>query len=331
MKKRNEVIYTIVAVLFVFFLLFPREEVYDLNLFYMDTMIDIKVYSRSEKKATEALDEVVSIYKTYHDLADRFEAHHGLTNIYYINNNEEDVESLKLDPKLYELLKYGISWHEKSGGIKNINLGNVIDVWAKYRDSGEGIPTLEELQNSGSTDINDIVLLPNNYILNNKPNIDLGSIAKGYATEQAGQYLKKKGLTKFLINAGGNVLVGDHYKGEKYRIGLQDPMNANGILEVVKGTNIAVVTSGGYERYYEYDGQRYSHIIDPATLFPANHFESVTVVTDDSALGDALSLILFVMDLKTGQDFIKDYSNVEVLWYGKDGTITKSDGFKKYE
>jgi FAD:protein FMN transferase len=304
---------------------------YDKNLFYMDTYINVKIFTKDSKLAEQALKEIDNIYRDYHQLSDRYNSYPDIKNVYYINNTNDKSKSILLDQRLYDLIKYGKSWYYESDGIKNINIGNVVDVWKEYRANKSGVPTYEELLNAGSINIEDIVLEDNNYILNNIPNIDLGSVAKGYATKEVGKYLESVNINKFIINAGGNVLVGDHYNNDYYKIGVQNPEDGNSIYQVVKGNNIAVVTSGGYERYYTYNGIEYNHIINPKTLFPANNFKSVTVVTDDSAKADGLSLILFVLPLTEGQEFIKKYDNVEAVWYLTDGTVVKSEGFNKYE
>jgi len=146
-----------------------------------------------------------------------------------------------------------------------------------------------------------------------------------------GNYLKEQGFNKFLIYAGGNVLVGDHYKNDVYKIGIENPTKSGDIYKIVKSNNMAVVTSGGYERFYEYEGNIYHHIIDPNTLMPPNYMKSVTVITNDSALGDALSTTLFLMSIEEGKEYIKQFNNVEAIWYTNDNTIIKSDGFDKYE
>ncbi len=324
-------IVSIIVIMITIFIFTPKKLAYTRNLFYMDTYISVKVYTTNKDLAMKALDKAESIYLIYHELTDRFNSYTGINNIYYIKHNSDKTANIILDQKLYDLIKYGVSWYDKSNGIKNINLGNLIDVWKKYRDNASGVPTLNELQNCGSTNIKDIVLLPNNQILNNHPNIDLGSIAKGYTTELVGAYFKSVGLDEYLINAGGNVLVGNNYKNSKYRIGIQDPVNSSDIYQVVKGNNIAVVTSGGYQRYYEYKGVKYNHIIDPRTLYPANNFASVTVITNNSALGDSLSLVLFVMNLEEGKAYLKQFDNVEAIWHTNDNKIIRSSGFSKYE
>jgi thiamine biosynthesis lipoprotein len=308
----------------------PTQE-FSSNLFYMDTYINVKVYGNDADKANEVLDEVDKIYKEYHELTDRYNEYNNLNNIYYINNNRSDIEKIKIDEKLYSVLDYGIKWNGISNQLLNINLGNVIDIWKEYRQNKDGIPTIEELKNSGSINIEDIVLLEDNYILNNHPNIDLGAISKGYTTKIVGDYLKEQGFDKFLINAGGNVLLGEHYHNDVYKIGIEEPNGTGGIYQILKGKNIAVITSGSYERFYEYEGNLYHHIINPKTLMPTNHMKSVTVITSDSALGDILSTILFLMPIQDGQEFIKQFENVEAIWFANDDTVIKSPGFSNYE
>lgn len=305
---------------------------YNTNIFYMNTHINVRIYSNDSVKAKKVLREIEKIYKKYHELTDRYHAYDNINNIYYINNNTDDVETITIEKELYDVIKYGIDFYEKSNGLLNINLGNVIDVWKKYRESKDGIPTIEELKNSGSIDIKDVVLLGNYQILNNHPNIDLGAVVKGYVTKIVSEYLKEQGINKFLINSGSsNVLVGDHYKNGVYKIGIEDPNGNGGIYHIIKGNNIAVITSGGYERFYEYEGKIYHHIIDPFTLMPSDYMKSVTIITDDSALGDLLSTTLFLMSIEEGKEYIKQFNNVEAIWYTNDDKVIKSDGFDKYE
>ncbi|HHW69385.1 MAG TPA: FAD:protein FMN transferase, partial [Tenericutes bacterium] len=266
-----------------------------------------------------------------HMLTDKYNKYDGIININYINTNNSNDKYLKIDKRLYEMLEYGIKYYDITNGLININIGNITDVWKKYRDNKSGIPTYDELKNSGEIDINQIVLLDKYRMLNNKPNIDLGAISKGYTTEIVGNYLESIGINKYIINAGGNVKVGEHYKGEKYKIGVQSPIDISKTIDIVKKNNTSVVMSGDYIRNYEYDGVLYSHIIDPNTLFPANNIKSVCVVTENSGLADVLSTALFLMDIDDGKKFISDFDDVEVLWYTNDNKIIKTDGFNYNE
>lgn len=317
---------TIILCTFIYFYSSKKKE-YTKNIYYMDTYIYVKIYENNKSKADEVLNEVEKIYKEYHELTDRYNHYDGIINIYDIYHNTIESKELVIDSKLYDILEYACAWNKTTYKL-NIEMGNIIDVWKKYRDNENGIPTLEELE--ANNKFVELVLLGNNKILNNHPNLDLGSIAKGYATEKVGEYLESNGIEEYLINAGGNVKVGYAYGKENYKIGIQSPNEGEDLLTIVKGTNISVVTSGGYERNYVYNDKTYHHIIDLDTLFPSNYMKSVTVITKDSALGDLLSTTLFLMSIEEGKEFIKDY-DVEAIWYTNDNQIIRSENFGNYE
>lgn len=328
MHKKEVIGISIVVALIIGYYLYTnlKPKVYTKTLFYMDTVIEVKVYSNNQSQATKALDGVDQLYQKYNNLSDYYQAYDDLVNIYYINHNDDDSAYLKIAPELYDLISYGLSFKDQSNGLLDIGLGCVINLWHTYREQATGIPSTDELALCNEKPI---VLGDNYTILNNHPNIDLGAIAKGYATKEASAYLESQGIKTYLINAGGNVSVGDYYQSGYYKIGIMSPITNESFI-TLKVTNKAIVTSGSYERYYEYDGVRYSHIIDPNTKYPANYMQSVTVISDDSALADALSTTLFLMPIDEGQLFIKDYE-VDAIWFANDGTIYKTSGVAQYE
>lgn len=314
----------------IFYIYINKEKEYSKNLFYMDTYIYIKIYEKDKNKANKVLNEIEQIYKEYHQLSDRYNKYDNIKNLYYIHNNTEENEYIKIDSRLYNMIQYGISWYDKSDGLIDISMGNVIDVWKKYRENKNGIPTTEEL-NTANDNKKDIILKDNNLILNNHANIDLGAISKGYVTNIVKEYLEKNKVNKYLINAGGTVVVGNNYKKTLYKIGLEDPNNNGDVYKIIKGNNISVVTSGGYERFYEYNGKKYHHIIHPKSLTSPQNMKSVSVICQDSSLGDILSTMLFLMSVEDGKEYIKTLDKVEAIWYTNDNKIITSDGVYKYE
>lgn len=332
--KINKIIWIIIILLIIIFGLIiikdkTTKKEYTSKFYYMDTYIYVKLYSKDSNKANKALKKVEKIYKEYHELTDRYNSYDNINNIYYIKNNESNDEYITIDKRLYKILEYGIESFDKTNGLIDISMGNVIDVWKKYRDNNSGIPDTLELEKANKGNIKDIILKDNNKIKNNHVNIDLGSISKGYTTKIVGEYLESINLDEYLINAGGNVLVGKHYKNSNYKIGIEDPNNKDDIFTVLKGNNISIVTSGGYERYYEYNGKKYHHIIDPKTLYPTDYMKSVTIITKDSALADTLSTYLFLMSVEEGKKYINKLDNVEAIWYTNNDEIILSDGAKK--
>ena len=303
---------------------------YTKTLNYMDTVIDIKLYSNNEKEANNIIEEIDGIYKHYHELTDRYNTYDGIVNVYTINH-KTDVTKLEISKDLYDILNYGINWYYKSNGLFNINIGNLTDIWKKYRDNKSGIPTSEELNNIVGLDIQNVVLYDDYKILTGNVNIDLGGIAKGYATEVVHHYLQSISFDKYLINAGGTVLAGVNASSDNYKVGIQNPDSPSEIFDTLSISNAIVTSSGGYERFYEFEGQKYHHILDLKTKMPANYMKSVSVITDDAILGDVLSTTLFLMSVEDGQKFIESFDNVQAIWYANDNTIVKSSGFNKYE
>jgi thiamine biosynthesis lipoprotein len=298
---------------------------YSKNFFYMDTVISVKI--RTNKTNIDSIfNGVDEIYSKYQKLTDYYD---NESTLYYINNNTSSDEVLTIDSNLYEMLELSNTWNKKSNGKFNINLGKVLEVWNKARDNNT-VPSISSL-NGAKKSINDIILLGDNKIKNNNPSIDLGAISKGYTSEKVSKYLEKNNINDYIINAGGNVIVGTPSNKDKYSIGIKDPENTNSLFKTVYGKNISIVTSGSYERFYIYEDTKYSHIIDPDTLYPANNFESVTVIADSSTIADILSTTLFVLPLEDGLKLVEEMPNVEAIYYISKDNIVTSKGFSKYE
>ena len=318
MKKYLIYIFSSSLIILLIILNIFKEKEYIRNLFYMDTYISVKITSKTD--VNKVLDYIEETFKYYDNLTNRYNHNSELSKI----NNVEGTFEINED--LYKLLEYSINYYNETNGLFNINMGNVIDVWKKYKEKDSGVPTKKELEKD--TNINNIKLLDNNKVYVNNVNIDLGGIVKGYVTKLLGEYLDKEGIKKYIINAGGNVIVGS--KNPYYKIGIENPSNSSEILDIIKGNNICVVTSGGYNRFYEYEGIKYHHILDPNTNYPTNYMQSVTIISKDCALADILSTTLFLMDIEAGKEFIKKY-DVDVIWYDNDNNIIKTEGIKKYE
>lgn len=297
-----------------------KEQVFSHTFFSMDTMIQIKLYNISNKESKVVFDEIEKLYQKYDTLVNDYNED---SEIAIIRNNNLEIATWKVSDEVYNLLKLGDMWYQKSNGLLNIQIGELTHLWHDFRETGI-MPNQQQIDNIQIK--YNLQLLDNNQIVNNNPYLDLGAITKGYVTELASHLLEEKGITSYLINAGGNVKVGKSNKGY-FSIGIASPIEENKNIFIVKGENISVVTSGGYERFIEYNGKNYHHIIDPQTKYPAEYVKSVTVIGKDSGECDALSTILFLMNVEDGQQFIKKY-DVDVIWFTLDNQIIKSEGFK---
>ena len=155
--------------------------------------------------------------------------------------------------------------------------------------------------------------------------LDVGALAKGYAVEQ----VAAAAPDHFLISVGGNVCAtGPKPDGTPWTVAVENP-DGGDFLKLLYAEDRSVVTSGDYQRYFELDGVRYHHIIDPDTLEPAAYWRSVTVVAESSAAADCLSTALFTLPQAEGQRLL-DQWGAEALWIGRDGAQVMSPGFSAY-
>lgn len=281
-------------------------------IFSMNTVISVKLYGISENKAMEAFDKIKNLYDFYDGICDRYNEE---SELYKLNSGE----IFEVSDELFELIDYGISMYNISDGLLNINSGELTSLWNYFRNGLIDLPSDSELSD---IIISGIELDGTKFI--SDVNIDLGSIAKGYVTAMVSDILSDMGIKYYIVNAGGNVLLGESMKGT-YSIGLKSPIESGNFM-IINDSNVSVVTSGSYERFYEYEGQLYHHLIDPNTKMPANYMKSVTVVGSDSALCDALSTILFLMPISQGLDFIKNY-DVSVVYFTIEDEVIKSENF----
>lgn len=295
---------------------------------YMDTFIEIKLYGVDKKTSEKLLSKAESMFKEYHELTDRYNAYEDIINLYYLNNELKVNQEIEINPLLSEIITYGLEMYNKTDGYINIAMGNVVDVWKKYREEGKEVPKTYELMEKNIS-IDDISLKDNVYKKMSDISLDLGSYAKGYVVEKVSKYFEEEGCTKYLINAGGNVKVGQSYKLGKYSVGLEEPFNTSNIYKVLEVENVSVVTSGSYQRYYKVNDEIYNHIINPKTLYPDNYTKSVTIITKDSAYADILSTYLFLLPIEDGLKFVNETEDVEAIWYSDE--IYYSEGFNLYE
>lgn len=303
---------------------------------YFDTVTTVTGYG-SEREFKAACDIIEDTVSRYHEACDIYHAYSGKVNACTVNRHAGEGP-LTPAPELLDVLSFGREAWELTGGMCNIAMGAVLSLWHDCREaalSGE-TPRLPDekaletaathcnIQNmlldtgAGTVELRDAAM-----------RLDLGAVAKGYAAERAAAALEAAGYTGYVINLGGNVrAVGPKPGGEAWTVGIQDPnADTGGDLLRLSLTGGALVTSGSYQRYYTVDGVRYHHIISPETLYPRDDLLSVTVLTGDSALADALSTGLFNMSPKDGLDYVNRMGGVEACWILPDGEIIYSDGF----
>ena len=306
---------------------------------FFDTVSYIYSYAGDSQEAFAANCEgVAAILEEYHSLFNIYYEFSGVNNLKTLNLNA-GKEPIEVDQKLIDFLLYAKELYVLTGGEMNVMMGSVLALWHDCREAAGNspadarIPTEQEL--AEAVQHTDISLLEideeNRTVRITDPNarIDVGALGKGYATEKAAQYLRDKGVSSYVLNIGGNIrIVGHKPDGSGWGTGIKDPSNPSSQYAVkLTIADTSCVTSGDYERYFFVDGVRYHHIIDKDTLMPAAHFRSVSIITPDSGLADALSTALFAMSYEDGLALVTGIGGVEVLWITADGTQYQTPGF----
>lgn len=304
-----------------------------------DTVTTVILYDTSERNANERMDELHSMLQEYHRLYDIYNAYDGLNNLYTVNQNAGKAP-VAVDERILDLVDTAKRMDALTNGRMNIAMGGVLDLWQQYREAGLDdpenavLPPMAELETANTHSNPDSIVVDRVagtlYVTDAQTQLDVGAIGKGYAAEQAVKAMEQSGVTAMLLSIGGNVCsIGTRADGASWQVGIQDPYSS-GNLCVVQVSGQSVVTSGTYERYYTVNGKRYHHIIDPQTLLPSTYYDSITVISGDSALADALTTGLFCMPLSEGQALVASLDGLEALWVLPDGTTAQSDGFAAY-
>ena len=314
---------------------------------WFDTVTYIQSYAGdSEKVFDENCSAMARTIERYHRLFDIYHEYEGMNNLCTVNLMAGKT-AVTVDPEIIELLDYCVYLYELTDGELNVMMGSVLSLWHNAREAaaegpeglvGQYIPSQEELlAAAGHTGID---LLQINradstvYISDAAASLDVGAVAKGFTAEKCAQVLKDRGVSGYVVNIGGNLrLVGAKADGSAWTTGIRDPFDENALAVKVRIGDTSCVTSGVYERFFSFNGKRYHHIIDRDTLCPATGYSSVSVVTQDGSLADALSTALFCMDRDRALSLIGllDQSGipVEVLFITEDGEKICTEGFSK--
>lgn len=284
------------------------EESFQTSLILMDTVVDVRVDGR---KPEELVNKTLTAMEELEQIFSRFVATSEVAKI-----NQEAGQWVKVSPTTLDLIELGIKMGDLTQGSFDITIGIVLDLWG-FGSSSNRVPSREELDLAltkvGYEQVevdreNNQVRIPEGVIL------DLGGIAKGYIVDQGNALLKEGKATRSIINAGGDIAVlGNRPDGQPWRVGVQDPDKPSEIRWILPLEDTSVVTSGDYQRFFLQDGQRWHHIIDPKTGYPATALRSVTVVGPDTATCDALSTAIFILGMEEGQMLVEKLADVEAI------------------
>ena len=291
-----------------------REKEY--NKSYDKYNTSIKIYSNSKSKAEKVFKEIDKIYEEYFNLSNRYNKDNEL---YKLNNHEYKEDAIKINSKLYDMIKYGITLYDKSNGTININNGKIQDIWDSAIKNKK-VPEEKELENI-DIDIKNIELLEENKIKNNSNmNINLDSFKYDYINDKVINYLKKNNIKSFIIYSGNNIYTGEYYQGMgNYVVDLKNPdKDNNSTFTLVKLSNKKLSSTGLYENYFEKDNKVYNHILNDTTKQPANNMIGVSVICSLDCNCQAESRKLFNLSINEGRKYVDSNDNLEAVWIFKD-------------
>lgn len=289
------------------------------EFFSMDTVMQLTVYGRGAERAIGAAQDEI------YALDAKLSAHNEASQVAKLNRGEpcQDAQTLALlaraleiaaqtagayDPTVYSLMAL---W---GFGTEDAHVPQAAQLEAALRTTG-----YEKLPAVGSS----------SYVLPEGMQIDFGGIGKGAAGARVREVLTERGVSSALASLGGNItLLGSRPDGTDWTIGLQDPAG-EGCFGYVSASDVSVVTSGGYQRYFEENGTRYWHILDPETGYPAQAgLASVTVVSRDDVLADGLSTALFVMGLERAEELWRAREDFEAVFLLESGEVYITQGLE---
>jgi len=247
-------------------------------------------------------------------------------------NRMAGIKPVQVDKELYDLIYRARKVSRLTSGAFDISFASMDPIWI-FDQSERTLPTESQIEEAkGRINYQEIILNPNDtsIYLSHGMKIGFGAIGKGYAANKAKQIMQNiPGVTGGVINASGDLLTwGESASAEGWKIHIANPQNKEKPIAWIQARNMAVVTSGDYEKYFTSGGKRYAHIIDPRTGYPAKGIISVTIICPDAELADALATSVFVLGKEEGIAMINKLRKVECIVMTEDGMMYQSNELK---
>ena len=298
---------------------------YQRQLFAFGTIVDITIRGVDDDRASRAVQKIDHMYQAQH--RDWHAWQRGeLTDL---NRAIADGKSVDVSPSMVMLIQLGQQFEHRSSGLFNPAIGHLLALWGFQQDepTSRPPPNADQLEKlvADKPSILDLHIDGQRITSKNKSvKLDFGGFAKGYSIAKAVDLLEQEGIHHFIVNAGGDLCVRGKNAERAWRIGIQNPTHS-GVLATLKlKHDTCVFTSGNYERFYEYQGKRYHHIIDPRSGYPASSSASVTVLSKDPTLADAAATAIFVAGPAGWKKIAESMSIQDVLLVTDAGEIIAS-------
>lgn len=305
------------------------QETYKRVLKLMGSRFDITVVAKDSIEASKLIDSAVYEISRIEKLISSWDEKSQTSEI----NRNAGVKPVKVDKELFDLIKRSIQISKLTSGAFDISYASMDRIW-KFDGTMKVMPTEKEIKKSvEKVGYENIVLnkeISTVYLKTKGMKIGFGAIGKGYAADKAKKILINLGATGGIINASGDMNTwGKQPSGEDWQVGIKNPLNKNKVFTLLPVYNKAVVTSGNYEKFIEFNDKRYSHIIDPRTGYPSSGIVSVSVFSASAELADAIATSIFVMGKDVGLDFINQLKNIECIIVDDIGKVFYSNNINK--
>lgn len=289
---------------------------------FFDTIITINIYNTNDKAVME---DCLALCDNYENMLSKTVEGSDIWNVNHANG-----EWIEVSQDTAELLQESVRYSELTDGMFDVTIAPLTQVWHVNDNDGE-IPSQNEIEEAKSHVNYQLLEIDGNRVRlqDTKAQIDLGGIAKGFIADKLEELMLSHGIKSAMIDLGGNIkVIGSKKNGNAWNVGIQKPFaDRNTVIGSVKVKDKTVVSSGIYERYFEYDGKIYHHIIDKTTGAPSeSDLEAVTIIGDSSTMADALSTSCVLLGSEKGMELIENIDGIEAVFIKRDGSVIESKG-----
>lgn len=306
-----------------------REPLYHSQSYVFGTLVDVTIYGEDEARARKIAGEIQQDFQRWHN---QFHAWQPDSEVSRLNAAFAQGETVDVSPELAGIIADARLWYEKSNGLFNPAIGGLVQAWGFHADEFKPVRVdagkIAALVRA-NPQMTDITLENGKASSKNRAvRLDLGGYAKGYALDRAVQHLRKEGVKNALVNIGGNIIALGRHGDKPWRVGIQHPRKPGPIATLALDDGWAIGTSGDYQRYFELDGKRYCHIIDPRTGYPVQDMQAVTVLVppgeNSGVISDVASKPIFIANADNKQAAINAMGIENVMLVDGQGHISVS-------
>ncbi len=276
--------------------------------YYKKKFVALGTFVEITSPRDDVFDDINIILSSTEHLFNNYDLNSEVSRV----NSFAGIKPVVVSPQMLDAIDLALVYYQLTDGIFDVCLGKPILLWKEFitKRNKKYIPEDSQLDIFKNLEVLSQLVIDREkstlFIRNKDIQLDFGGMAKGYVVDLLAEKLIRKGLESFLINAGGDIYAYGLYKDKKWQVGIKNPANP-GVSDIIEISDKAIATSGGYEQFFDLEGQRYSHIIDPRTLKPViNNVLSVTVISDSCLVSDIFATTFFIMGPDETQEFIKE-------------------------